>query len=168
VLIIGDSHLRNCAANIKSTIKYNFEVQGILKTGAGANILANSVEKEVRSLSKNEVIVFYGGANDIGRNNSSKALHQVMNFITDNKHTNIILIPASHRYDLMQASCVNNEITSFNRKLRKMTKMHHCTFILEMPNVRNLFANHGLHLNGQGKEKLSNQSLTYIQSWTRN
>jgi hypothetical protein len=74
VLIIGDSHLRNCAANIKSTIKDNFEVQGIVKPGAGANVLAKSVEKEVRSLTKNDVVVFCGGGNDIGRNNSSKAI----------------------------------------------------------------------------------------------
>jgi hypothetical protein len=119
------------------------------------------VKKEVRSLSKNYV-VFWGGANDEGRDNSSTGLHQITNFITDNKHTNIILITAPHRYDLMQASCVNNKITSFNRKLRKMTKMHHHASILEMPNIRNLFTNHGLHLNGQGKEKLSNQIVSHI------
>jgi hypothetical protein len=39
VLIIGDSHMSNCAANIKSNIKDNFEVQGVVKPGAGANIL---------------------------------------------------------------------------------------------------------------------------------
>jgi hypothetical protein len=87
-----------------------------------------------------------------------------MNFITDNKHTNIILITAPHRYDLIQASCVNNKITLFNTKLRKMTKVHHNTFILEMPNVRNLFTNHGLHLIGQGKEKLPNQIVCHVYS----
>jgi hypothetical protein len=169
VLIIGESHLRNCAANIKSTIKDNFEVQGIVKPGAGANVLKKSVEKKIRSLTKKDVVVFCGGANDIGRNNSSKALHQIMDFITDNKQTtsNILLISAPHRYDLTLASCVNKEITPFNRKLRKMTKMHQHASTLEMPNVRNLFTNHGLHLNGQGKEKLSNQSCMFTQSWTR-
>jgi lysophospholipase L1-like esterase len=117
------------------------------------------VEKEVRSLTENDVVVFCGGANDIGR-----ALHQITNFITDNKHTNIILISAPHRYDLTLTSCVNKEITPFNRKLRKMTKMHHHASILEMPNVRNLFTNHRLHLNGQGKEKLSNQIVSHIYS----
>jgi hypothetical protein len=114
VLIIDDSHIRNCAANIKYTIKDNFEVQGVVKPGAGANILANSVKNKVRSLSKNNIIVFCGVAIDVGRNNSSKALHQITNFITDNKHTNIILTTAPHTYDLTQDSCVNNEITSLN------------------------------------------------------
>jgi predicted phosphodiesterase len=71
VLNIGDSHIRNCAANIKSNIKDNFEVQGVVKPGAGTNILVNSVNNEVRSLSKSDVVIFCGGANDVGRNNSS-------------------------------------------------------------------------------------------------
>jgi DNA-binding LacI/PurR family transcriptional regulator len=112
--------------------------------------MANYVKNDVRSLSKNDV-VFCEGAIDVGRNNS-KALHQITNFITDNRHTNIILLTAPHRYDVMQASCVNSEITSFNRKLRKMAKVHHHASVLEMPNVRNPFNNHSLHLNGQGKE----------------
>jgi hypothetical protein len=39
VLITGDSHMRNCAANVKSSIKYNFVVQGVKKPGAGGYIL---------------------------------------------------------------------------------------------------------------------------------
>ena len=146
------------------------EVQGIVKPGAGTNILTKLVEKEVRSLTKNDVIVFCGGANDIGRNNSSKALHQITNFIAVNKHTNIILMAAPHRYDFITDSCVNKDITSFNRKLRKLTKIQHRATILEIPNIRELFTDYGLHLNGQGKEKLSNQIVAqiYTQSWTRN
>lgn len=86
VIIIGESHSRNSAANIKSTTKDNFGVQGVVNPDTGANILANSVIKNVRSLSKN-VILFCGGANDVGRNSSLKALCQITNFITDNKHT---------------------------------------------------------------------------------
>jgi hypothetical protein len=71
-----------------------------VKPGAGTNILVNSVNNEVRSLSKSDVISC-AGANDIGRNNSLKALQQIMNFIINNKHTNIILITAPHRYVFM-------------------------------------------------------------------
>ena len=42
VLIIGDSHMRNCATNVKSTIKNNFAVQGVVKPRAMVNILVNS------------------------------------------------------------------------------------------------------------------------------
>jgi hypothetical protein len=43
VLIIGNSHIRNCAANVKSNVKDNFEIQGVVKPGARTNILVNSV-----------------------------------------------------------------------------------------------------------------------------
>jgi hypothetical protein len=108
-----------------------------VKPGVGTNILVNSVN-EVRSLSKSDDVVFCGVANDVERNNSSKALHQIMNFIINSKHTNIILITAPHRYDLMQSSCMNSEIKSFNRKLKKMVKTHHHASVLEIDNDRKL------------------------------
>jgi hypothetical protein len=148
---------------VKSIIKDNFKVQGVVKPGAGADILTSSMTNEIRSLSKSEVVVFCGVANDIGRNNSSKALHQIMNFIINCEHTNIILITAPLRYDLMQSLYVNNEINSFNRKLKKITVHHHAS-ILDIVTVRNLLTNHGLHLNGQGKERLSNQIVSHIYS----
>jgi len=42
VLIIGDSHARNCAANVKTDIKNYFEVQGLVKPGPGNVVLVNS------------------------------------------------------------------------------------------------------------------------------
>ena len=164
ILIIGDSHIRNRAANVKSNIKSNFKVQGVVKPGAGVEILTNSMINEIKSLSKSDVVVFCGGAKDVGRNNSSKALHQIMNFMVHCEHTNIILLTAPPRYDLMQSSCVNNEINSFNRKLKKIIKVHHHASILDIVTIRNLFTTHGLHLNGQGKEKLANQIVRRIYS----
>ena len=41
VLIIGDSRTRHCATNVKSEIKDNYDVQGLVKPGAGAGILVN-------------------------------------------------------------------------------------------------------------------------------
>ena len=42
VLIIGDSHARNCAANVGTDIRNNFKVQGLVKPGAGNVVLVNS------------------------------------------------------------------------------------------------------------------------------
>jgi hypothetical protein len=47
ILIIGDSHTRNCASNVKLIIKDNFKVQGIVKPGAGADILASPMTNEI-------------------------------------------------------------------------------------------------------------------------
>jgi len=91
------------------------------------------------------------------------ALRHIRNFIKTNNHTSIILVNAPHRYDLMKSSCVSNEIKSFNRKLMKSVRAYQHASILEMSTDRKLFTNHGLHLNGLGKEVVSKQivSLTY-------
>jgi hypothetical protein len=34
VLIIGDSHIRHCASNVKSKLKDTYHVQGLVKPGA--------------------------------------------------------------------------------------------------------------------------------------
>ena len=125
VLIIGDSHMRNCATNVKSTIKNNFAVQGVVKPGAMANILVNAAKNEVKRLSKKDFVVICRGANDIGKNNSAMALQQIMDFVATNTHTNIAVITAPPRHNLMPSSCINSAVTTFNRKLKKLIKAHH-------------------------------------------
>jgi hypothetical protein len=46
VLILGASHTRNCAANVKTDIRDNFEVQGLVKPGSGTDILMNSANND--------------------------------------------------------------------------------------------------------------------------
>jgi len=96
------------------------------------------------------------------KNNSKTALRHNRNFINSNNHTNIILISVPHRYDLMQSSCVNNEIRSFNRKLMKSVRAFKNASVLETTSDRNHFTKHGLHLNGLGKEVLSKQIVSHI------
>jgi hypothetical protein len=157
VLIIGDSHTRLCATNVKSEIKDNYEVQGLVKPGAGSGILVSSANSDITNLTKNDVI-FCGGANDVAKNNSKMALRHIRNFIQSSKHINIILVRVPHWCDLMESSCVNNEIRSFNKKLMKSVRAYQHASILDMSSDRKLFTNHGLQLNGLGKNVLSKQT----------
>jgi hypothetical protein len=124
VLIIGDSHTRNCAANVKTDIRDNFEFQGLVKPGAGTVILVNSANSDIMSLSKIHVLIFCGVVNNVGKNNSTKALQHITDFIKTNNHTNIVLVTVPARYDLMQFSCANSEIKLFHRKLKKVVKVY--------------------------------------------
>jgi GTPase SAR1 family protein len=83
----------------------------------------NSANNDM-SLSKSDVLIFCEGVNDVRKNNSTKALQHIMYFIKTNNHTNITLVTVPPRYDLMQSSCVNIEIKSFNRKLKKIVKVY--------------------------------------------
>ena len=73
-VIIGDSHTRNCAANVKTDVADIFEVQGLVKPGAGTDTLVNSANNDIMNLPKSDVLIFCRGANDIGKNNSTKEI----------------------------------------------------------------------------------------------
>ena len=77
VLIIGNSHTRHCATNVKSKIKDNYDVQGLVKLGAGAGILVNSANSEIASLTKKDGVVLCGDANNVSKNNSKTALRHI-------------------------------------------------------------------------------------------
>ena len=74
------------------------------------------------------------------------------NFINHRSNTNILALAASYRHDLQEASCINNEVQVFNRKLYKIFKARDNVKILDINLHRNTFT-HGLHLNTIGKEK---------------
>jgi len=118
---------------------------------------------EIENLTKNDVIILVGGANDIAINDSKTAMRHIRNFINTNSHTNIVAVSVPHRYGLMQSSCVNTEIKSFDRKLLKHTEAHQHVSLLKVSSERELFTTHGRHLNGLDKAKLATElvSLTY-------
>jgi hypothetical protein len=158
MLIIGDSHTRLWTQFVKSQIKENFYVQGLVKPGAGVDILVTTANSDIASLTKNDVLIVCGGANDVAKNNTKRALNHISNFVKSNNHINIIVSNSPHRFDLMQFSCVNNDIRSFNRKLMKCLKPFNHVSILEMCGERKFFTTHGVHLNGLGKEEMAKKN----------
>jgi hypothetical protein len=52
VLIIGESHTRLFATNVKSEIKDNYNVQGLVKPGAGTGTLVNTANSDITNLTK--------------------------------------------------------------------------------------------------------------------
>jgi hypothetical protein len=64
--------------------------------------------------------------------NPKKGLRHLNHFVKNNNNTNIILLDVPHRYDLDVTSCVNKEVTVFNRMLQKIMKRYQHTKILNM------------------------------------
>jgi len=64
---MGDRHARLCATNTKSEIKDKYDVQGLVKPDAGADILANTANSDIANLTKNDVVIFCDGANDAAK-----------------------------------------------------------------------------------------------------
>ena len=93
VTIIGDSHLRGSVLGIKDHLSNNFEVFGFIKPGAGIGQILHSLEVEYTNLTKEDVIVFSGGSNDVGLNKLNSALVQISKFVqVNNNNTNRIVL----------------------------------------------------------------------------
>jgi lysophospholipase L1-like esterase len=119
VLIIGDNHARNSASLLQGNLNTDYEVSGIVKPGAHMNAITDTVGEIVRSLTSDDVIIILGGSNDISRNNIKDTLKNVYEFVNRNAESNIVLINAPQRHDLIPESCVNTEVMKFNRQIKK-------------------------------------------------
>lgn len=75
IVIIGDSHARGCANNVKSNLSDNFRTEGIVKPGAVMSTLMTSGTGVIKESTNKDIIVLWGGANDISSNNTSEGLN---------------------------------------------------------------------------------------------
>ena len=78
--------------------------------------------EDTKHLTINDTLVFWGGANDLSKNNSQDGLKSMTKFVEVHSPTNIILICVHHHHDLPEWSCVNSEVKAFNRKLLRLMK----------------------------------------------
>jgi len=78
--------------------------------------------------------------------------------------TNVIILNAPYRHDLIKDSCVNREVEVFNWKLRNRLKCLRKVELIEVPNERDLYTKHGQHLNSRGKEVMVNKIALPIDS----
>jgi len=149
-MILGDSYARGCAAELSHQLKKDFEVLGFITPGSGMKRMKDTSMGKLQHLSKEDVVL-WGGSNDIAKNNSSEGLKHLLELEVNATHTNVILMSAPHRFDLMETSCVNHEIEIFNRKLRKRLERLGKEEMIDVGKDKNLFTRHGQHLNSMVK-----------------
>ena len=123
--------------------------------------ITKTASAAMKTLKRDDDDVVWGGANDIGRNNTKETVEYITNFVTDKKEVNIVLIISPQRHGLTPSSCANKEVLKFNRQVNKITKFQPNVKLLELNLVRNHFISHGLHMNLSGKELVS-QNLAKI------
>jgi hypothetical protein len=67
VLFLGDSHARECASEIKRHLNNEYKVFGFINTGSGMKDKKGSPKMKVTQLTREDIVVLWGGANDVGR-----------------------------------------------------------------------------------------------------
>jgi predicted phosphodiesterase len=74
VLIIGDSHAKKCATRLQYNLGANYEISSFVKPGAHVNEITKTAREKIKTLKCEDVVVVWGGANDISRNNMKETL----------------------------------------------------------------------------------------------
>jgi len=147
IMIIGDSHARGLSGNVKNNLDEKYSVCGFVKPGVNIATQISSMTVDTTLLTKNDLIIFWGGANDVNKNNSQEGLKHLVNFVQSNNHTNIFLMCVPPRRDLSEWSCVKSETEVFNRKLSKLMKPYNHVVVVTTDTDRNFYTRHGLHMN---------------------
>jgi hypothetical protein len=163
LIILGDSHTRGCAAKVKHLLNNDSEVLGFVNPGSGMKFIKDTARVKLQELTKKDVVVLWGGSNDIARNNSIAGMKHIVEFVINANHTNVILMSAPHRYDLIRNSCVNNEVEVFNSKLHKRLQRFGKVEMRHVVSERNFYTKHGRHLNSEGKESMAKKTATTIE-----
>jgi hypothetical protein len=110
-----------------------------------------TVDELRSSVKKEDVLIVWGGSNDISKNNSMQAISNMSVFVKNSSESNVILINAPHRHDLIPNSCVNKEEAKYNRLMKKVVKQNPNIQLLELELDRSHFTNHGMHTNSKGQ-----------------
>ena len=100
IIILGDSHARGLSSNVKSNLNDNYSVCSSVKPGVNIATQISSMTFDINLLTKNDLIIFWGGSNDVSKNNSQEGLRHLVNFVQSNNHTNIFLMCVPPRHDL--------------------------------------------------------------------
>jgi hypothetical protein len=164
IIIIGDSHAKGCAANIKFELGKTAEVTGYVSPGSKLDNITNIAKTEINELTKKDTVVIWGGANDIAKNESEKGLIRLSNFVEQSKDTNVIIIGAPKRHDLLTTSCVNKEVDKFNRKLHKKMRVFEHAKVIDSVSQRECYTRHGLHINSLGKEQMAQRIIDQLKN----
>jgi hypothetical protein len=60
VAIIGDSHARGCAAEVKQLLNNDFEVFRFVNPGSGMKFIKDTAKVKIQQLTEKDVVVLWG------------------------------------------------------------------------------------------------------------
>jgi hypothetical protein len=131
--------------------------------GSGMKYIKDTSKVKLQQLSKEDVVLWGGGYNDLAKNNCTVGMRHLLDFVINATHTNVIVMKAPHRHDLMSNSCVNKDIEKFNRKLSLRLERLRRVEMIDVVNERNLYPRHGQHLYTEGKEAMAKKIASTIE-----
>ena len=161
--MVGDSFAKGIASKLIHNLGSAFEVIGHVRPGSGMKVIMELANQEITTLTKKDMVVVWGGANDIARNEANNALTHIIKSVKSRKHRNMLLVCVPTRFDLLSTSCVNKEVIIYNRKLHKWMKQYEHVKIIDSESQREYFTRHSMHMNLPGKELIAQRITEHIK-----
>jgi putative cell wall-binding protein len=114
--------MRGCASKLREYLGLAYEVTGAIMPRLRLQNVTKLASNEIARLSNRDAVIIWGGSNDVSRNETNKGLKHLNEFVNQRKNTNVVIVTAPHRHDLLATSCVINEVQTFSRKLHNIMK----------------------------------------------
>ena len=162
ILVLGDSHTRGIAGELRHQSKHRFNTIGYAMPNAGLADIINSAEGKISELTIADTVIVFGGRNDIEKSKQYSNLTLTVNFLENTRNTTVILMEVPVRYDAGARPGISEQIVSYNKKLHKVTKRYKHVKLVRVTTSRNHFTTHGLHLNYKGKETMTKEILNNL------
>ncbi|KAG8312014.1 hypothetical protein J6590_031477 [Homalodisca vitripennis] len=151
ILLCADSHGRDLTWNLNKLIKTHQTVGFVAPSGRAKQIL-NPINIQGEKLDEKDILVVFCGTNDVSRNEANEAINIIKDTLEEHSNQNIILLNIPHRYDLVQWSCVNEEVKRTNGILQEISDQYNNVKLVNVHDAdRKLHTRHGLHFNHKGK-----------------
>jgi hypothetical protein len=77
ILITGNSHSKDMAAELQHNLDKNFGVQGLVKPSSDLLSILNPGIVDIKDLTKNDIVVVTGGMRDVSKNETDNDLSQI-------------------------------------------------------------------------------------------
>lgn len=162
IKILSDSHGRDIAMKVRNYSSYKYQVLGSVKPNGKTVHVLNNLKSDIKNMNKNDVIVIISGTNDIDFNvKTNKLVEEIEEKIKDISGTNIIISAIPFRYDF---PFFNKNIRIINKQLQKMCEKYINVHYMPLYSLNiEDYTKYGLHLNNNGKNKLSKLILEHVE-----
>jgi hypothetical protein len=108
--------------------------------------IKESAKMKIVQLTREEIVLLWGGTNDVARNNSVVGMKHILDLLINSTHTRVILLSVPHRPDLSNDPCVNREVKVFNVSLQNRLKGFGNVELIEVVSKREFYTKHVQHL----------------------
>ena len=84
---------------LREQLENSFNITGFVNPNADLDNMTNLAKAEKENMAQNDVIILCGATKNIGKNETSKGLCCISQFLEHQLHTKVLIIEAPRRHD---------------------------------------------------------------------